>query len=110
MARRLNLIEEEKDEFTEIGKTFLELFEKEGDYKSFFRESLIKDPYFGTMIKTIKINNSIKKQELKRSIKNLIGECSESTLQAYANLTKQYLEFVGVIEYNRNTETIKYLK
>ena len=110
MARRLKLIEEDTDNFTEIGKNFLDSFEKGEEYKNIFRKCLINDPYFNTMFKTININSPIKKQDLKRSIKNLIGERSSSTLQVYANLTVNYLEFGGLIEYDKRTKMIKILE
>ncbi|MEA1994390.1 MAG: hypothetical protein U9N35_08400 [Euryarchaeota archaeon] len=84
--------------------------EKKGKYQCIFENCLNKDPFFEAMIKTLKINSSIKKQGLKRSIKNLIGKCSPSTLRQYFNLTKQYLEFAGIIEYNRSTGKMRYLK
>ena len=58
MARRLNLIREQSDELTKIGKEFLELYERGEDCKDIFGECLADDPYFNTMIKTITVKDS----------------------------------------------------
>jgi hypothetical protein len=114
MAMKLGLAEKLEGKYilTDLGKHIVSLIGTD-EFAEIFRENCIpRVQIFRDVLRLIKLEKEMTKDELKENIKNLVKpdqEWSLSTLDQYANLIIGYFKICGLIEYRRKGKLIKYI-